>query len=315
MLHRVLPKSDPRWAYCDPEYTMEAGVFERCLDFFQEHYNVIGVDRLLDRGAPLPERPLLITFDDGWADHEQVALPLLARRRLPSLAFIAADAVDSAEPVPFWETRLIHAFRRGTVDAGVLYDLWRAASADPAPSLGDMRGLRALIAKLFSIDPARIPGLLAPIEDRLKTPDRHLLTGAELANLAQGGMAVGAHGACHRPLARIAEAAADMARARSSLGQRLATEVRTMSFPHGSYEAETVTAARAAGYELVFTSDRVLNEVPEQGDRPTLLGRVGLFEDEITGADGRFRPDLLALWLWRPRVAHLGGDSRPAVAA
>jgi peptidoglycan/xylan/chitin deacetylase (PgdA/CDA1 family) len=315
MFHRVLPKTDGRWAYCDPEYTIEASVFERCLDFFQEHYNVIGVDRLLDRGTALPERPLLITFDDGWADHEQVALPLLARRSLPSLVFVAADAVDNPEPAPFWETRLIHAFRRGTLDAGALYDLWRAASPDPAPSLGDLRGLRALIAKLFSIDPDRIPALLAPLEDRLKTPDRHLLTGAELANLPRGGMAVGAHGACHRPLARIGEPAADMTRARSSLGQRLSTEIRTMSFPHGSYDAGTVSAARAAGYELIFTSDRALNEVPDQGERPTLLGRVGLFEDEITGHDGRFRPDLLALWLWRPPVVRLGGDARSAAAA
>lgn len=314
MFHRVLPKTDTRWAYCDPEYTMEAGVFERCLDFFQEHYNVIGADRLLSVDA-LPDRPLLITFDDGWADHEQVALPLLARRGLPSLVFVAADAVDSPQPTPFWETRLIHAFRRGTLDAGMLYDLWRSASTDPAPSLGDLRGLRALIAKLFALDPARVPPLLARLEDRLVTPDRHLLTGAELTNLPRGGMAVGAHGACHRPLARIADAAGDMARARSALGQRLATDIRTMSFPHGSYDAGTVEAARVAGYELIFTSDRVLNEVPASGERPTLLGRVGLFEDEITDRTGTFRPDLLALWLWRPPIVRLGGETRAAAAA
>ena len=315
MFHRVLARHDPRFAYCDPEYTMEASVFDACLGFFQAHYNVIGGDRLLAGDGPLPERPLLVTFDDGWADHAQVALPLLARRGLPALTFVAADAIDSPEPTPFWETRLIHAVRRGALDAAALGEIWRAAAGtEPAPPLDGLRGVRLLIARLFALEPDRVPAVLAPFEARLRTPDRHLLTGAELAGMPAQGMTVGAHGASHRPLARVPDAAADLRRSQDALRARLAAPVRTMSFPHGSYDAGTAAAARDAGYELLFTSDRVLNALPAGGTAPKVLGRVGLFEEELTDGAGRFRPELLALWLWRQPVVTLAGAARGAPA-
>jgi len=314
MFHRVLARSDSRFAYCDPEYTIEADLFERCLDFFQKHYNVIGVEKLFGGGAGLPDHPLLITFDDGWADHEQVALPLLAKRSLPALAFIAADAVDNPEPAPFWETRLIHAFRRGALSADALADVWRAAGPDAPPSFSDLGGLRALIGRLFALDPQRVPGLLAPLGAALASPDRHLLTHAELASLPRRGMTVGAHGASHRPLARVPDAAGDLQRSQEELTKRLSARVRTMSFPHGSYDAKAIEEARRAGYELIFTSDRILNALPEQGPLQNLLGRVGLFEEEMTDGRGKLRPELLALWLWRPPITRLDVRRAPARA-
>jgi len=69
MFHRVIDPADPRWASCDPDYTLDAALFERCLAFFSRHYNVVSAaDVLAARkgGASLPPRALLITFDDGW---------------------------------------------------------------------------------------------------------------------------------------------------------------------------------------------------------------------------------------------------------
>src|SRR5207247_5440377 len=39
-------------------------------------------------GRPLPRRPLLLTFDDGYADLAKHALPVLERRRLPPVVFL-----------------------------------------------------------------------------------------------------------------------------------------------------------------------------------------------------------------------------------
>ena len=74
MFHRVLPAGDPRWARTDPEYALSVERFDQCLAFFAAHYNVVSLETLLAarRGrAALPERPLLITFDDGWSDNAE----------------------------------------------------------------------------------------------------------------------------------------------------------------------------------------------------------------------------------------------------
>lgn len=310
MFHRVLSRSDSRFAYCDREYTLEAGLFDRCLDFFQRHYNVIGVEQLLEggTGTSLPDHPLLITFDDGWADHQQVALPLLAARRLPSLTFIAADAVDNPEPTPFWETRLIHAFRLGALSPGALAEVWRAAGPGAPPSFGRLDGMQALIDRLDALEPQRVPALIAPLEAQLSTPDRHMLTQAELVTLPAGRMAIGGHGASHQPLARMQDAAGDLKRSQADLAARLAAPVRTMSFPHGSYDGKTVKAAHGAGFEYVFTSDHILNPIPHQGPLPNLLGRLHLDESHMADETGAFRSDRLAAALWRPPVRRLDGD-------
>jgi peptidoglycan/xylan/chitin deacetylase (PgdA/CDA1 family) len=306
MFHRVLARGDRRFGYCDPEYTIEAGLFRDCLAFFRRHYHVVDLDQVVADDTHLPDFPLLITFDDGWADHEQVALPILATEGLPAVVFVAADAVDNPEPIPFWEIRLLHAFRRGALGHADLVALWRAAGANGAPApAGDPPSLddvRALIARLVALDPATVPSLLARYDDRLATPgDRHMLNGAELANLPRHRIAVGGHGARHRPLARVDDAAADLRRSRIELGRRLGAPIDTMSFPHGSYSADVVRHAHDAGFRVLFTSDPVLNPVPEGARIPRMLGRIGFDPIVITDPDGSFRPDLLALWLWRRR--------------
>jgi peptidoglycan/xylan/chitin deacetylase (PgdA/CDA1 family) len=310
MFHRVLSRHDRRFSYCDPEYTMSADAFQRCLDFFEAHYNVVDTEQLLAPAPSLPDYPLIITFDDGWADHEQVALPILANRKLPALVFVAADAVDAPEPRPFWETRIIHAYRRGSLGIGALAELWRASGPDDPPAFADLDQVRALIARLVALDPEEVPPLLAPLEAQLETPHRQLLTQAELLNLPRNGVAVGAHGARHRPLARVADAAKDLQRARADLGARLGEPPPTMSFPHGSYDPAVVDHARATGYRLIFTSDPVLNPVENGGTVPALLGRVGLEEAALTDGRGHFRPELLALRLFRRPRERLTGEPR-----
>ena len=116
MFHRVLTEQDPRWPSCDPDYTLEAGLLERCLAFFRRHYNVVSADEVLAArrdGTPLPDRALLITFDDGWADNHAHALPRLRNANMPALLFAVADAIDRDEP--FFQERLIAAFRLGRV--------------------------------------------------------------------------------------------------------------------------------------------------------------------------------------------------------
>ena len=72
----------------------------------------------------------------------------------------------------------------------------------------------------------------------------------------------------------------------------------TISFPHGRYTPEAVKATREAGYKLACTSHELINE-PRAGRYSWLLGRTNVSADNLSDATGRFRPDKLALWLFR----------------
>jgi len=49
-------------------------------------------------GKPLPEKPLIITFDDGYADNYYNAFPLLKKYGFKATFFIITDFIDQRRP-------------------------------------------------------------------------------------------------------------------------------------------------------------------------------------------------------------------------
>lgn len=301
MFHRVLDPGDPRWASCDPDYTLAADLFARCLEFFGRHFNVVGAAQVLAArrgGAPLPPRALLITFDDGWADNVEFALPRLQAAGMPGLLFVVADAIDRRRP--FYQEQLVSAWRLGRLATAELQQALVAEgqAAAPAPA-NDNASLRRLIGELESMPRAARERVLAALDPRLDDGHRSMVAGAELATLLHGGVDIGLHGKTHEPLPRVDDLDAELGGARAQVAARLpaAAAPSTMSFPHGRYDADIARRAQAAGYELVFTSVPVLNPA---GPAPGwLLGRLGFETGAVADANGGFRPDRLALYLFR----------------
>ncbi len=303
MFHRVLAPSDPRWATADPEYSLRDDLFADCLAFFKRHYHVVTVDDVAAarRGGPaLPTRPLLITFDDGWSDNEEFALRHLRRAGLPSVMFVVADVVGRREP--FFQERLVGAWRAGRLDAAGATALWQATGGDlaAAPRFGgrdDLEPLRAVITRLEGLAPRARDALLAALAPILDDGVRYMVTADQLRNLAGHFVTIGAHGKTHTPLTRAPDLAAELSGARTVLAGHVGAAPSTMSCPHGAHDAAVAAAAHRAGYELVFTS--VPELPPAAGTGPGVLGRVGFTGDTITDRRGRFAPERLALHLFR----------------
>lgn len=297
MFHRVLDAADPRWNSCDPDYTLEATLFDRCIAFFRRHYNIVSVaDVLAARkdGTLLPSRALLITFDDGWSDNVDFALPRLRAASLPALMFVVADVIGRR--LPFYQERIVGGWRLGRIRAD---ELLAAAGQASAATGNDIDDLRDAIAVLEQLGDAERNAVLAPFAGALDDGHRHMVVGAELGQLERGGIAIGLHGKTHTPMTRAADLDAELAGARNEIARHLepAMPPSTMSFPHGRYTPAIAEQARSAGYELVFTSDPIVN--PLDAGPGWLLGRIGFEQSGIVDRDGRFRPEKLALLLFR----------------
>jgi peptidoglycan/xylan/chitin deacetylase (PgdA/CDA1 family) len=89
LLYHSVSASPPAWI---APFTVAPDVFEQHLDLILASgctpLTVSGlVDRLRHRRG-LPERPMVVTFDDGFADTAEVAGPALARRGLPATVYV-----------------------------------------------------------------------------------------------------------------------------------------------------------------------------------------------------------------------------------
>ncbi len=298
--HRVLGAGDARLAEADPRYTIDAGLFEDCLTVLDREYAVVSVDDVLAAragGRALPARALLITLDDGWADNADYAGPVLARLGLPALLFVTGEILG--RELPFWPEQIVAAARGGRLGLDDLRRLATTAGAEPAGTepLSVARDAISALTKLPSPQrddllahwPALTEGVLGPV---WASPE-------QLRGLQASGVAIGAHGQRHQPLGGHDDLARELVVPRDTLAQVLGESPATMSFPHGSVDGGAVGAAREAGYRLLFTSETVLNTLAGGVPGSDVIGRVGLYQEDITRENGELASELLLLWLVR----------------
>ena len=82
------------------DLSVSPALFEQHLAWLREQgYESITLEQLLRNlvlGEPLPERPIIITFDDGYADNYANAFPLLAKYGFGGTFFVVTELAERA---------------------------------------------------------------------------------------------------------------------------------------------------------------------------------------------------------------------------
>src|SRR5919204_3246305 len=95
---------EPTWFFPAPPGAGRRGL-ERQLTFLRRVANVVALPdalRALATGGALPPRAVALTFDDGYRDALQLAVPLLERLGLPATFFLVPGLLSRAT-TPWWE--------------------------------------------------------------------------------------------------------------------------------------------------------------------------------------------------------------------
>ena len=308
MFHSVLTGRDPRWETAEDDYTMRDTDFEHCLRFFNRHYSPVSLSQLRaawNGETGLPPCPLLVTFDDGWLDNLTVALPILEKHRMPATIFVASSVLDSDDDI-WWHDIVVYGWNSGVLNTTAFIDFRRAiglAAENSAeqPWRADVTLLDVIVAAARLDAPARHAFLLPLTKSHHFAPPREMLDQSAFDKLARHPLiAIGAHGHNHLPMTYLADAEPELSIPKLRLKSRTegpsADDIISMSFPHGRYDHNLVSQAHSLGYELVFTSDVVVNPV----DRMTnsALGRIDIPSAQILDPRGEFAAERLATWLF-----------------
>ena len=89
-------------------------------------YTPVSLDAVRDHyllGTPLPGRAVLITFDDGYRDNLENALPVLLRHGYPAVVFVPIGYLDGDRPLPHEEALRALGIRNETVGWDELAEL------------------------------------------------------------------------------------------------------------------------------------------------------------------------------------------------
>lgn len=250
--------------------------FERHVAFIAKSFDVVGVDalrRFFVEKAPLPKNPAVITFDDGYRECFDIALPILRRHGVPGVFFVSTDHVSRRRV--FWWDRIAHLFKRTTVKTRVAIDY-------PEPVVLDLatdreRALDAaltIVKRTYGLDLERYLDELAraldvswTTADEKRISDDTLMTWDHLRELRRAGMDVQSHTATHRILQTLSDEDLDreLAESKRTLEGELDEPICAIAYPSGravGQHTKIGRAVRAAGYDLGFSGSGVCRRDP-----------------------------------------------------
>lgn len=255
IFHRVLLAPDPLMPD-EPDAT----AFDAMLGWIGSQFRVLDPLEACERLAAgaLPARAAAITFDDGYRDNHDVALPLLQKHGMKAAFFIATGFTGGGA---MFNDRVIEAVRRCAADALDASD----AGLGVLP-LADASQRRQAIATLLSavkhLDPARRAAAVEGIVQAAgaDAPADLMMDEPQLRRLAACGMRLGGHTRTH-PILRVLDDAAahrEIAGGRDDLQAMTGEPARLFAYPNGrlgdDFEPRHADLARSAGFSFAFTT-------------------------------------------------------------
>ena len=255
IFHRVLEGPDPLLP-SEPS----ASEFEARMRWVQRHFNVIPLDQAISRlkSGTLPARSLAITFDDGYADNQQIAARILRKLGLPATFFVATGYLDGGR---MFNDSIIAALRdckRASLDLTEL-----GLGIHSLQSVEHRRAaISALLSPLKVLDPTRRAAVAERICDLAEVvpPNDLMMTSSQVATLARDGFGIGGHTVSHPILARLADNAArqEIQDGRQRLEEITHSPVRLFAYPNGrpgaDYTLDNLEQVRQLGFAAAFTT-------------------------------------------------------------
>jgi len=257
VLHRVLPAADPMFPG-----EIDIARFDAMCVWAKSWFNVLPLDEAMARRrcGSLPARALAISFDDGYADNHDVALPVLQRHCLTATFFIATGFLDGGR---MWNDTLIEAMRTTSLPRVDLSGLGIATtSVDTGSHAERAASAVALIAAVKYLPPAQRAEVVQDIAERAaaRLPDDLMMRSSQVRALRAAGMQVGAHTVSHPILARLEAPAAlaEIGDSKAQLESLLGERVGLFAYPNGKpgedYLPGSVDLVRRAGFDAAFTT-------------------------------------------------------------
>jgi peptidoglycan/xylan/chitin deacetylase (PgdA/CDA1 family) len=274
--------------------------FRGQIEYVRRHYSVIGVTDLLaalgSPDQPLPPRALLLTFDDGYRDHFDNVLPVLAENGLTGCFFPPAKAVTEHEVLDVNKihfilavvpdkTRIVSSLfalldeARGEYPLRDREDYCRQLAHPGRFDTAEVILIKRLLQReLPEVVRKRITGELFKqyvTEDEAAFSEELYLGISELRAMREAGMWIGSHGYDHYWLDTLdkqsQEREIDLSLAfLRSVGSDIGRWV--IGYPYGAYNDSLLSILRGRDCKAGFTTEVCIADLDR--DDPLTLPRL-----------------------------------------
>jgi peptidoglycan/xylan/chitin deacetylase (PgdA/CDA1 family) len=274
--HRIAePSANP---FYDPVISTTAESFHDQVEWLKRRFRLITLDELiaqLNAGSAWREPSLLVTFDDGYRDNFDVAVPILRKHNVPATFFIASEFLDTPS-LPWWDY-VAYVIKRTQISRMTLQ---RNHQATACPLRIDL----TITSRSDAISTIVQAFLKNTIDDEVWFLDqlaKHAEVPVDSNQLGRAlfmswdqaqqlvqqypGLTVGSHSRHHYQLAGLSHELQyrELTESQRVLEARLGYKISALAYPYGwpgTYTAYTKAIAAQVGYCIAFTASPGVNQ-------------------------------------------------------
>ena len=248
--HRISPMTD-KWSI-NP--ILHPKLFEEQMDYFNKNFEIISLNTLSEmiNEDIVPEKAVVITFDDGYKDNYEVAFPILKKYNAPATVFLATGSIE--EKKLFWwdliNYALFHTDMRSIDISGIgSYELISdenkiEAGLNIQERLKKMDNSKkeSIIEDLVNLTDANIPEKLGK---------KYILSWKEIRKMNKNGIDFGSHTVNHPILTNVSieEAKWEIVNSKHCIEENLDTEVKSFAYPNGDYNDKILSLVKNLGFD------------------------------------------------------------------
>lgn len=279
MYHHIQDDGIDPWETCVSESN-----FREQLQVLAEQYEVLPLsdfETVLSKGQKKQERKVIfITFDDGYLDNYERAIPELQKHQFPATFYIPTQILKGDnyfwwEIVDhlFWENEKLPAqIDLSTESAQLMQNIssaaqtrnrpaeinWSANSQPPPTERCKVYlGLCSWIKARPVEEQQKVVKQLKGFCLQGKIPEAEKMSVEMLKKIVSDGFALGGHTVHHPALGLQSYPVQqnEIVSCKSELEELLGKPVRSLAYPHGHFNDDTIKITKEAGYVLACTTE------------------------------------------------------------
>lgn len=187
--------------------------------------------RLVDAGE-LPDRAVCVTFDDGYADNAEVALPILKKWNIPATVFVSTSFLNGGR---MWNDTVIEAVRASTLETLDLSSL-NIGIFPLGMESTRVETAHSILRRIKHLSPTERQLAVDFIAEQSgELPNDLMLTSKQLSYLHDSGVEIGAHTQTHPILTTLSpdEVRQEIAGSKQHLEKAIGAPIRFFAYPNG----------------------------------------------------------------------------------
>ena len=266
--HRVSDEHSPAFPPI-PQKT-----FERILRFLNRRFIIIPQEELLTKLQTSTHKDFcVLTFDDGYADFVNCALPLLEKYKLPSTLHVVTEVASTGKM--FWTQRLnkiVESYSQ--IHLPIEHSAFNKIYTMKNDKEVEMTALEIYLQLLGN--PERefiINDLSKAIHDSIQ--ETKMLLWKDIVNLPRDFVSIGSHTHTHNNLMNLSinEIKVELTKSYNMIKENVGIAPLSIAYPNGQYNDSINELAKEVGYKIYYTCNGCKNTL-EQKD---LFHRANLY--------------------------------------